>query len=159
MTARKLTYPAAFAGYALLMLLLFLPYLRGEVVAPTRLGPQFGIQDTTIRGTHFENPKFSDYPNVFLAEVDAFLHAPRSGNVALWTTQNELGRPLYHVSGFSPVYPPTRLLQVFTRSPERFITLWSLSLVFLSGVFVLLFCQQLGLTPLAGMTSAISYAA
>lgn len=159
MIAKKLTYPASFAGYALLMLWLFLPYLRGEVIAPTRLGTQFGISDVAGQDGRFENEKFSDYANVFLPEVNAFLNGPRSGDVALWAPYNELGRPLYHVSGFSPVYPPARLLQAVTHSPSRFITAWSLSLVFLSGIFVLLFCKQIGLTPLAGMTSAISYAA
>ncbi|PXV61684.1 hypothetical protein SAMN04487785_103153 [Dyella jiangningensis] len=153
------SYAGSFAGYTLIMLLLFLPYLRGEVVAPTRLGTQFGIQDTAETEPRFENAKFSDYPNAFLPEIDAFLHGRRSGRVALWTSQNQLGRPLYHVSGFSPVYLPAQLLQALTQSPERFITAWSLLLAFLSGGFILLFCRQLGLTSLAGLTSAITYAA
>lgn len=158
-SAMKLTHAKSFTIYAIFMLMLFLPYLRGEVIAPTRLGSQFGIHGEVEQDRRFENPKFNDYSNVFLPEVDAFLNGPRSGKVALWTDRTEMGRPLYHVSGFSPVYLPARLLQIATHSPERFITTWSLSLVFFAGVFMLLFCQQLGLTPLASLTSAISYAA
>lgn len=160
MLMRRLTHAASLVGYTLLMLLLFLPYLRGDVVAPTRLGTQFGIHDEGgAMGSPFENAKFGDYSNVFISEVDAFMNGPRSGAVALWSAQNELGRPLYHVSGFSPIYFPASLLQTITHSPARFITVWTLSMVFLSGLFILLFCRQSGLTPLAGMTAAIAYAA
>jgi hypothetical protein len=110
-------------------------------------------------GAPLQNNKFSDYTQVYIPEISEHLHGARSGWLTLWTDKTELGRPLYHLSGFSPAYPPSWLLSRFTGDPWRFITILSLTTCFLSGLFVILFCREQRLAPLAGLIAGTSLAA
>ena len=82
----------------------------------------------------------------------------RSGWLTLWTNQNELGRPVYQISGFSPAYLPSWIIAQFTDSPWRFITALSLPTCFLTGLFVFLYCMEAGLAPLASLIAGSSIA-
>jgi hypothetical protein len=53
--------------------------------------------------------------------------------------------------GFSPSYLPSWVIAQFTDSPWRFITALSLLTCFLTGVFVILFCWEIKLSPLAAL--------
>jgi hypothetical protein len=157
------TYPGAAAVYVLFFAALTFPYwLRGEVVAPYRPGWEIGAPAATESG-RIENRKFGDHPRAYIPEITRhFYVAPtndrsrtdRSGWLALWSDQNELGRPLHHVSGFSPAYPPSWLIARVAGSPHRFLTVLSLGTCFLSGLFLLMFCREIGLSPLAGLLAA-----
>ncbi len=154
---------AAFRNILLVYVLFFLglsfPYwLQGEVVAPYRQAAELAAPEVIDAG-HLENRKFSDYSNGYVPELTSLMHGRRSGWLALWTDQNELGRPLEQISGFSPAYLPALLIDLFTDSPQRFITILSLGTCFLAGLFVLLLCKELRLSPLAGLITAASLAA
>lgn len=157
--------PAAFGhqhvlyAYAILFLALTFPYwLGGEIASPYRPSSEIAVAGEATTG-RIENRKFSDYWNSYVPEIDGLLSARRSGWLALWTDKNELGRPLYHLSGFSPAYPPTWVISFFTSDPQRIITVLSLGYCFFAGLFVLLLCRELSLAPVAGLVSGGSMAA
>jgi hypothetical protein len=148
------SYRIAALIYIALFLALVFPYWgQGMVVAPDRQYSALGATDTSGAET-VENSKFGDFGNNFIPEIAAQMHAKRSGWLALWTDSNELGRPLYHLSGFSPAYLPTWLLFQVVDDPWRLLTIISLGQCFLAGLFILLWCREVGLAPLSGLLGA-----
>jgi hypothetical protein len=156
----KLTsYRVAVGIYILLFgLLTFAYWGGGGVIAPSRQFSALGSADTT-GATELENHKFGDFENGYIPEISMHMHAARSSWLALWTGQNELGRPLYQISGFSPAYPPSWIIVRLTGDPWRFITVLSLWTCFMAGLFLMLFCREIGLSPLAGLVAGTSLAA
>ena len=145
-------------AYCLLFLALTFPYwLQGEVIAPHRNTIEIAASET-IHSSHIENRKFSDYSSGYIPELDTFINGNRSGFLTLWTDQNELGRPLIQASVLSLAYFPTWLISRITDSPNRIITLISLGTCFLTGLFILMLCRELRLSPLAGLLAAGSIA-
>lgn len=145
--------------YALLFLLLTFPFWGlHQTISPHRKFVELGAIDST-GSSLIENRKFSDFTNGYIPEIYEHLKGARSGVLKLWTKQNEFGRPVYHTAGFSPVYPTSWVIAKITRDPLRFITVLSLSYCFLSGLFVILFCREKGISPLAGLIAGGSIAA
>ena len=151
------SYLAVFGLYLLLFGLMTFPYWTGDAIAPTRQFLSIGGLDNTS-ALEVENHKFSDFENGYIPEIWAHMHGNRSGWLALWTGQNELGRPLYQISGFSNAYPLSWVIAGLTNDPWRFITVLSLLTCFVAGVFIVLFCKEVGLHPLAGLISGVSVA-
>ncbi|HEV7877735.1 hypothetical protein [Bradyrhizobium sp.] len=132
-------------------------WLFGEIIAPYQLvseirGPE--VSDPA----HIQNIKFADYWHAYIPEIRDQLQAPRSGWLALWTSPNELGRPILH-DCFSAAYAPTWLLLKITNSPFQLLTVLSLGTCFLTGLFVLLLCREMSLQPVAGLIAGASVAA
>lgn len=153
------SYRFAVLAYVVFFLALTFRYWGlGEVIAPHRQAEELGMS-AAKSPAHPENRKFSDYTSAYVPETQVLLHGRRSGWLALWTEQNELGRPLYQLSGFSPAYAPSAVLALLTDEPTRFITVLSLSTCFLGGFFALLLCRELRLSPLAGAAAAVSLGA
>lgn len=156
---KPLSYRRAALLYALFFLALSWPYwLAGEVVAPHRQFTELARADDT-GATHPENRKFTDVTNSYIPEIGAHLAGPRSGWLATWTAQNELGRPLYQVSGFSPAYLPVWLLSRAVHDPWVLLSTLALCTCFLAGAFLLLFCREAGLAPMAGLLASTGLAA
>lgn len=154
---RRLTFRSALLIYAALFFVLIHPFwMFGEVVAPYPLAAETGPSRTP--SAYVENGKFFDYWHFFVPEIQSHVQAPRSGWLALWTSSNELGRPLYH-GGFSGAYSPMWVLAKITGNPSRLLTLASLGLCFFAGLFLMLLCRELSLDPLAGLISGASVAA
>lgn len=141
-------------AYVVLFLALTFPYwLNGEVIAPYRQTEEIAAPEIK-NADHIENKKFSDYVNYDIPEISVQLNSQRSAWLAMWTNQNELGRPLMHVFGLSRAYLPSWLIACFTDNPHRFFMLLSLGTCFLAGFFVLMLCRELQLLPLAGLLAA-----
>lgn len=156
---KLISYRTAVGLYLLFFgLLTFTYWGSGDVIAPTRQFSALGDIDAT-GAVQLENHKFGDFENGYIPEIWEHMHGARSGWLALWTGQNELGRPLYQISGFSPAYPPSWIIARLTGDPWRFITVLSLLTCFMAGVFFLLFCREIGLSPLAGLVAGTSLAA
>ena len=155
----KLTYRGALILFALLFVVLIWPYwLGGDVIAPHRQLSELAIADQT-GAKQIENRKFSDFTNGYIPEISEHLNGARSGWLTLWVTQNELGRPAYQISGFSPVYMSTWLISKGTDNPWKYITILSLGTCFLAGLFILLFAREAGLSPLSGLIAPLGLAA
>lgn len=145
--------------YVVIFLGLTFPYwLHGDVLAPHRQSVELGIVEQSTKNSRIENRKLSDFSNGYIPEISEHLTGLRSGWLALWTNKNEMGRPLYQISGFSPAYLPTWVISRVTSNPWRLITIVSLGFCFLSGLFVMLFANEVGLHPLAGLLAAVSMA-
>lgn len=52
---------------------------------------------------------------------------------------------------FSQAYFPAWILAQFTTDPWQYITMLSLSTCFFAGHFIVLYCKEIGLSPLAGL--------
>jgi hypothetical protein len=153
-------YKLSFVAYLVLILWLFSPYLfLNKIVSPHRQYIEIGLPDTHLEHELIENRKFNDYTNAYIPEISEHFNGTRSNWLTLWTNKNELGRPIYHISGFSPAYLPSWVITKFTNSPRQFITILSLLLCFLSGLFVILFCREVGLSPVASLIAGSSLAA
>jgi hypothetical protein len=155
----KPDYRVVFWIYILLFGLLTFPYwFNKEVIAPYRQFHEIAAPDLT-GSTKVENRKFSDFTNGYIPEISEHLKGSRSGWLTLWTNKTELGRPAYQISGFSPAYLPSWVIAQLTDNPWRFITALSLFTCFFAGVFVMLFCREIGLHPFAGLVAGTSLAA
>ncbi|WP_416398646.1 hypothetical protein [Allohahella sp. A8] len=155
----SLNYRGAVLLYALVFALLILPLvIGGEVIAPHRQHSELAAADRT-GANQLENRKFSDFTNGYIPEISEHLNGSRSGWLTLWINQNELGRPAYQISGFSPAYLPSWLIAQATGSPWHFITVLSLGTCFLGGLFILLFAREIGLSPTAGLLAGTGFAA
>lgn len=152
-------YKHAFILYCFLMMVLFSPYLLGEVISPHRQAKELGVVDSEGSSPRIENRKFSDFTNSYIPETVGHIDGKRSGWLTLWSNENELGRPIYQLAIYSPAYVPAWVLTRFIHNPWRLITLLSLLTSFLAGFFVILYCREIGLHPLAALVSAISLAA
>lgn len=123
---------------------------EGQVTAPNRQLMEVGLR--SIPDFHqTDSNYYSDIPDTFVPALTEHLTGPRSGWLALWTNDTELGRPIYHLSGFSPAYAPSWVLAQLTHSPWIFVTVLALGMSFLAGLFLILFCSEIGISPLAGL--------
>jgi hypothetical protein len=152
------SYRTAIALYLILFSLFTFPFWgMGKVISPylqhTELASAVVPESDTI-----ENRKFSDFGNVYIPEVAQHLSGKRSGWITLWTNQNEMGRPMFHTSGFSPAYFPSWFLSKLTNNPWYFITVLSLATCFFTGLFFIMYCKEIGLHPLAGLIAGSSLA-
>lgn len=148
-------FGAALAAYALFFLFLTIPFWAlDQTISPYRRFQELGIPDNT--GSQLvENRKFSDFTNAYIPEIHEHLKSRDTGQ-RLWASGNELGRPLYHTAGFSPVYLPSWMISRMTDNPFRFITVLSLSYCFLTGLFVILLCRDKGIGPVAALIAGTS---
>lgn len=151
---KKYSFRNSLLVYVAYFLALTFPYwMHGEVAAPYRQSAEIAAPEIND-AEHIENKKFSDYANGYIPELSVQMNGPRSGWLAVWTNQNELGRPLQQISGFSRAYFPSWLIAGITDNPQRFITLLSLGTCFLAGLFILMLCRELRLSPIAGLLAA-----
>ncbi len=155
------SYKFAWIIYSFLMILCFQPYFFGKVIAPNTQRLEMGLKKKVSSPSFFhsvETKKLSDHPRGYVPEASQYLKGARSGWLSLWVNQNELGRPA-QLTGFSPAYFPYWILAQFTQNPWQFITIISLFTTFMAGAFILLFCREMKLNPLAGLIASITLAA
>lgn len=131
-------------------------WVSGDVVSPFSQCIEFGYATPCRDSARIENRGFTDHPDFYVPEVYQQLNGARSGWLALWTNQNELGRPL--TVGFSLAYLPSWIIAKFTSNPWRFITVYSLLTCFFAGLFVMSFCREMNLHPLAGLMAGSTLA-
>ncbi len=159
-TLLNCNYKIISAIYLLLFFGLTLPiWVLGDVIAPHRQHVEVASVDTHNENKNIENRKFSDYTNSYIPEISQNLKKVHAGWLATWTNSNELGRPTFQASGFSKTYLPSWIIAQFTDNPWRFITLLSLFTCISAGFFIILFCREIGLNPLAGLIAGGSLSA
>lgn len=150
-------YKGALLIYAILFFTCTSPFWAlDEVVSPYSQCIEFGYAEPCRDATRIEHRGFTDHPVFYIPEVYQQLNGTRSGWLGLWTKQNELGRPLS--TGFSSAYLPSWMIAQFTNNPWRFITAYSLLTCFFAGLFVMLFCREMKLHPLAGLVAGSTLA-
>ena len=154
----KMTFPTAALLYTVLFALLMWPYWgQHQVIATTRQFAQLGLTDTS-GAKEVEYPYLNDYSYSFIPEVTLQLESPRKSWLTLWTDKNELGRPIFHLSGLSPAYAPSWVMAQFIGNPWSFITVLSLATCYFGGLFIILYCREEAFDPLAGFLAGTSFA-
>ncbi len=150
-------YKSVVALYFVFILGLLSPYISGEVIVPYLQEIDIGAAaKINVHQKRYENRKFSDYVIQYIPQITENIMAKRSGFLPLWTDNNELGRPMFHLSGFSQAYFPSWFIGIFTHNPWRFITILSLFTCFFTGIFTIFFCREVGIKPLAGLIAGTS---
>ena len=151
-------YSFAVLLYSVFLAALYFPFWgQGEVVSPHRQATELAAIDSPD-DAHIENRFFSDFYRGFLPVITGHCSEPRSGSLALWTKKNALGKPMRQVFGFSPSWLPAFLIFKITSNPFLFITIFSLSSVYLMGLFIILFCKEMSLSPIAGLIGGTALA-
>jgi hypothetical protein len=150
LTYDALTFRASLVLYLIVLAILTAPYwTTGMVVAPYRV--QIAYEDIPSEAHLLKQVRLSDYYNVFIPEIHENLNGERAGWLKYWTSNTELGRPLYHTSGFSPGFFPSFLLSLLTNDPSVFLTILSWSTIALFGFFVLVLAREWQLHPVTGL--------
>jgi hypothetical protein len=147
----------SFTVYLVIFFVLTFPYWgKGEVTAPNRQLAEVGMK--AIPDFHqTQHHYYADYPDYYIPVLTEELNEPRAGWLSLWTNQNQLGEPFFHTGGLSPAYAPSFVLSRLTHDPWRFITTLALLMCLLSGAFLILYCDEIGLSPLAGLVAGTSF--
>jgi hypothetical protein len=155
---KSISYRSAVLFYVLMIFLLTFDYWAdAQVISPHRQFSELALVDNS-GSMLVENRKFSDFTSSYIPGISDHLTGSRSGWLTLWTDKNELGRPVNQISGLSPAYFLSWLIAQITDNPWRFITLLSLFTCFFTGIFLILFCREVGLSPLAGLIAGASLA-
>ena len=142
--------------YCGMMLALTFPYwgLGNELVSSCH-AVVMGVSPTTPQQQACEHRKFTDFENDFLPEVNNQLTAPRTGFMAVQFADNEMGRQARTLAGKTPANFYTWVIFQISHDAYRILTTLTLSMAFLAGIFGLLVCRELQLTPLAGLIGAL----
>lgn len=155
-----LSYKGAMIIYTIFFAGLFSQFLLfGDFVAPYLPSIELRAPAIELENGYSENRKFSDYSNSYIPEISEALSGVRSGWLTLWNQRNELGRPLYQLSGFTSAYLPSWVMAQFIDNPWKFITILSIFTCFISGLFLIFFFKELNLAPLAALVGGVSLAA
>ena len=150
----RIGYRTAGILYLALAVCIAMWFVFGEkVIAPHVQDLELGLPAGKI--AQIQNRKFNDYYLNYIPELQQQISTPRSGWIATWSGQNELGRPLYHTEGLSPAYAPTWLLTRISSDPYVVITALVLFTAFASGAFAFLLAREWGLHPLASLSAAV----
>lgn len=155
MAKLRLTYRNTFLLLLLIHFLYFSPILlKGNVVFHHSNYKQVtGHVDTS--DSYLSNPKFSDQSSVYIPEIQQLLSNRRSQWLPTWNPHVQLGRPSYHISGFSRAYLLTHLLTSLIHDPFRLYTYLVIVTVTLTGIFFFLFLKALSRSPLACLTASV----
>lgn len=142
--------------YCGIMLALTFPYwgLGNELVSSCH-AVVMGVPQVSRAQQACEHRKFTDFENDFLPEVNNQLTAPRTGFMAVQFADNEMGRQARTLAGKTPANFYTWLIFQISHDAYRILTILTLSMAFLAGIFGLLVCRELQLTPLAGLIGAL----
>lgn len=150
------TYRHIFGLYCVMLIACAFPYwAKGEVLVPSCHAVVMGVVAMTPSQKACEQRKFTDFENDFLPEVMNQLTAPRTGFMAVQFADNELGRQTRNVAGKTPANLYTWAIFQVSHDAYQILTILALSMAFLAGVFVLLVCRELQLTPIAGLVGAV----
>ena len=129
--------------YSMVMAIWFMPLLiSGQVILPFRPFLYANLEPAT-HATYVETMFYADYMTAYIPEVNQQMHAPKSGWITLWTNTVEFGKPLAHGSIFSPAYLPSWFMLQFTNNPYYYFTLYFGVIVYLTGLFALLYAREI----------------
>ncbi len=154
---RALFFPWTYRTTVIVYIALFLsimvpPLVRGYAIIPTSLAKS--AAQRPLPADFLESPQWSDSMNVFMPTMYAHLHAPRSGWNAIWNPYLEMGRPLRPEWGFTPAYPLTWLMTLFTHDHLLLATLFSFHICFLAGLWLIGIAKEHALDPFAALVVA-----
>ncbi len=131
-------------------------WASGSVLTPVCHAKINGKQFMTPAMIACEHRKLADYEEEFLPEIVNQQTLPHSGFLVTRNELNEFGRQAKHITGNTPANIYTWVLFQLIKDPYQILTTQSLSLLCLFGLWVLLICRELTITPTAGLFAAFS---
>ena len=147
-----------FGLYSLFFLVYFFPMVTGsQVIAPHPITTEIGSPESTSENSQ-ENRKFFDYPRSKIPSLIKSIYTKQSGLMSTWDHWNGLGQPVVNSSGRTQNYPLTWIASQFISDPYELYTFIALSSCYLAGIFLLLWCRELGLSSIASLLAALSVA-
>ena len=131
-------------------------WASGNVLSPVCHAQINGMHYLTEPMLACEQRKLADYEEEFLPEIVNQQTLPHTGFIVTRNEFNEFGRQAKHITGNTPANLYTWVLFQFFTDPYQILATQSLSLLFLFGLWVLLICRELKITPTAGLFAALS---
>ncbi len=131
-------------------------WASGIVLTPVCHAQINGKQYLTPAMIACEQRKLADYEEEFLPEIVNQQTLPHTGFVVTRNELNEFGRQAKHITGNTPANVYTWVLFQLIKDPYQILATQSLSLLCLFGLWVLLICRELTITPTAGLFAALS---
>lgn len=131
-------------------------WVSGNVLTPVCHAQINGKQYLTPAMIACEQRKLADYEEEFLPEIVNQQTLPHTGFVVSRNELNEFGRQAKHITGNTPANVYTWVLFQLIKDPYQILATQSLSLLCLFGLWVLLICRELTITPAAGLFAALS---
>jgi hypothetical protein len=140
------------------LLAFFSPVLfGGRVVLGHDLGREIGAFDRPGERRLIDRLS-DDQTSTYLPELALQLTGARSGWLATWNPDVELGRPAGHLSGLSRVFLPTLLLSFVSHDALRVYTALVVLAAVLAALFGHGFLRALELHPAASLAGALGLA-
>ncbi len=131
-------------------------WVSGNVLTPVCHAQINGKQYLSPAMIACEQRKLADYEEEFLPEIVNQQTLPHTGFVVSRNELNEFGRQAKHITGNTPANLYTWVLFQLIKDPYQILATQSLSLLCLFGLWVLLICRELAITPTAGLFAALS---
>ena len=150
----RLSYKRAFLLLLLIHAVFFSPVLlQGQIIYHHSNFQQVTGQ-TDFGDRYRSNPKFSDQSSVYIPEIYQLIRQEQTNWLSTWNPHIQLGRPSYHLSGFSRAFILTNFLSLLMDNPFRIYTILVTVTVTLTGVFFFCFLNALARSPLACLTAS-----
>ena len=130
------------------------PLLRGEVIFAHDNRVEMGLP-AIPDGDRISSRKLSDQSSVYIPSLQIQLGGEHEGWISTWNPHPELGRPTYHVSGFSKAFLLTHLYSWFSDDAFVVYTWLAISAVSLSTFFGYGLLRSLRLHPAACAAGAL----
>lgn len=152
--------------YSICMLIWFWPFIfAGQIIAP-QLPYRGGMQPSSTSFWHqvtAKPPIYGDFPNQEIGEIQLSLTSPKSGALSIWTHQSGHGRALFPHYAYTEATFTTWLAtrvggDIFGWDVYQITTLRNLALIYVAGLFLLLYGIQLKLHHWASMLAGFIYA-
>jgi hypothetical protein len=152
--------------YSVLLILWCWPFvLANQIVAPQQ-PYRGGMQPTSTSFWHqvtSRPPIYGDFPNQEVGEIALSLTSPKSGVLAIWTNQSGHGRALFPHFAYTESTFTTWLAariggDIFDWDVYQITTLRNLALIYVAGLFLMLYGIQLKLNHWASMLAGFMYA-
>lgn len=134
--------------YSVCMLMWFAPLaISQHVISPFRPTTYANLEPNP-QATYTETTFFSDFLVAYIPEINLQQQTPRAGWIGLWTNNVEFGRPLSQSGIFaSPAYVINLVILPFIHNEYIYFTVFFVSLIYLTGLFGLLYAHDLSGIP------------
>lgn len=152
--------------YSLMMVIWFWPFIFANQIVAPQLPYRGGMQPTSLSFWDQVTAKpaiYGDFPNQEIGEIFLSHTSPKSGHLAIWTNQSGQGRALFphyaYTESTFTTWLATRIGgDLFGGDIYHIVTLRNISLIYVAGLFLMLYGLQLNLHRWASLLAGFIYA-
>jgi hypothetical protein len=152
--------------YSVLLIIWFWPFVFADQVVAPQLPYRGGMQPSSTSFWHQVTATpliYGDFPNQEIGEITLSHTSPKSGVLAIWTNQSGHGRALFphfaYTESTFTTWLATRIGgDILGWDVYQITTLRNLALIYVAGLFLMLYGIQLRLHPWASILAGFIYA-